>query len=73
MLGDGPERETLMARINAAGLQERITLPGYQTDMGVWWRKLDALVISSRTEGTPMILLEALQTARPSPARSAPC
>ena len=65
MLGDGPERETLMARINAAGLQARITLPGYQTDMGVWWRKLDALVISSRTEGTPMILLEAMQAGVP--------
>ncbi len=65
MLGDGPERETLLARINAAGLQERITLPGYQTDMGQWWRRLDALVISSRTEGTPMILLEAMQAGVP--------
>ena len=65
MLGDGPERETLLARINAAGLQTRITLPGYQTDMGRWWRQLDALVISSRTEGTPMILLEAMQAGVP--------
>ncbi|MBK5413351.1 glycosyltransferase family 4 protein [Pseudomonas sp. TH31] len=65
MLGDGPERETLLTRINTAGLQERITLPGYQTDMGPWWRQLDALVISSRTEGTPMILLEAMQAGVP--------
>lgn len=61
MLGDGPEHEPLLARIAAAGLQERITLPGYQTDMRPWWTRLDALVISSRTEGTPMILLEAMQ------------
>jgi len=65
MLGDGPERDSLLARINAAGLQDRITLPGYQTDMAVWWRRLDALVISSRTEGTPMILLEAMQVGVP--------
>jgi glycosyltransferase involved in cell wall biosynthesis len=65
MLGDGPERDSLMARISAAGLQERITLPGYQTDMNRWWRQLDALVISSRTEGTPMILLEAMQAGVP--------
>jgi glycosyltransferase involved in cell wall biosynthesis len=65
MLGDGPERETLLARINAAGLQARITLPGYQTEMNAWWRQLDALVISSRTEGTPMILLEAMQAGVP--------
>ncbi|MFW9080162.1 glycosyltransferase [Pseudomonas sp. P2757] len=65
MLGDGPERETLQARINAAGLQQRIRLPGYQTDMRRWWQRLDALVISSRTEGTPMILLEAMQAGVP--------
>jgi len=61
MLGDGPEFETLTARIRDAGLLDRILLPGYQTDMRAWWPQLDALVISSRTEGTPMILLEAMQ------------
>ncbi|WP_223488203.1 glycosyltransferase family 4 protein [Pseudomonas sp. A-RE-19] len=65
MLGDGPEQETLLARIAAAGLHNRITLPGYQTDMNRWWQQLDALVISSRTEGTPMILLEAMQAGVP--------
>ena len=65
MLGDGPERDSLMTRISAAGLHNRITLPGYQTEMGLWWRQLDALVISSRTEGTPMILLEAMQAGVP--------
>nr|WP_176465337.1 glycosyltransferase family 4 protein [Pseudomonas sp. Irchel s3b6] len=65
MLGDGPERPALVARIDAAGLLERITLPGYQTEMGPWWTQLDALVISSRTEGTPMILLEAMQAGVP--------
>ncbi|AXJ04389.1 glycosyl transferase family 1 [Pseudomonas fluorescens] len=65
MLGDGPEREDLQARIDAAGLQQRIRLPGYQTDMRHWWQQLDALVISSRTEGTPMILLEAMQAGVP--------
>lgn len=65
MLGDGPEREALQARIDAAGLQQRIRLPGYQTAMQGWWQQLDALVISSRTEGTPMILLEAMQAGVP--------
>ncbi|MGC7838175.1 glycosyltransferase family 4 protein, partial [Pseudomonas wayambapalatensis] len=65
MLGDGPERATLQARIEAAGLGERITLPGFQRDMQAWMTRLDALVISSRTEGTPMILLEAMQDGVP--------
>ena len=65
MLGEGPEREVLQARIDAAGLQQRIRLPGYQIAMQPWWQQLDALVISSRTEGTPMILLEAMQAGVP--------
>ena len=65
MLGEGPERDTLQQRINAAGLGERITLPGFQRDMRGWMKRLDALVISSRTEGTPMILLEAMQDGVP--------
>lgn len=65
MLGDGPERATLQARIDAAGLAERITLPGFQRNMQAWMTRLDALVISSRTEGTPMILLEAMQDGVP--------
>ncbi|PWB35202.1 glycosyl transferase family 1 [Pseudomonas sp. SDI] len=65
MLGDGPERASLQARIDAAGLQARISLPGFQHDMRSWMARLDALVISSRTEGTPMILLEAMQDGVP--------
>lgn len=65
MLGEGPERAALQARIDAAGLTERITLPGFQRDMRSWMVRLDALVISSRTEGTPMILLEAMQDGVP--------
>ncbi|MBV6287009.1 glycosyltransferase family 4 protein [Pseudomonas aegrilactucae] len=65
MLGDGPQREALQARIDAAGLSERIRLPGFQRDMRQWMTRLDALVISSRTEGTPMILLEAMQDGVP--------
>ncbi|MFQ6573798.1 glycosyltransferase family 4 protein [Pseudomonas sp. UM16] len=65
MLGDGPERDALQARIDAAGLNQRIRLPGFQRDMRQWMARLDALVISSRTEGTPMILLEAMQDGVP--------
>ncbi|AIR90821.1 glycosyltransferase [Pseudomonas cremoricolorata] len=65
MLGDGPQRAALQARIDAAGLATRIRLPGFQDDMPAWLAQLDALVISSRTEGTPMVLLEAMQQHLP--------
>lgn len=65
LLGDGEERERLQARIDDAGLAERIRLAGYQQDMPAWLHRLSVLVISSRTEGTPMILLEAMQAGTP--------
>lgn len=65
MIGDGPQRPLLQARIDAAGLQQRIELVGFQADMPSWMARLDTLVISSRTEGTPMILLEAMQQGVP--------
>lgn len=65
LLGEGPQRGELEARIAAAGLSRRVLLPGYQENMADWLGALDALVLSSRTEGTPMVLLEAMQIGTP--------
>ena len=66
MLGDGPEREALHGadrrrRFAGSASACRVIRP----TCSAWWRQLDALVISSRTEGTPMILLEAMQAGVP--------
>ncbi|MBB1612342.1 glycosyltransferase family 4 protein [Pseudomonas protegens] len=65
LLGDGEQNQALRERINEAGLATRILLPGYQNDMQPWLKRLNVLVLSSRTEGTPMILLEAMQAGTP--------
>ncbi|UCZ85319.1 glycosyltransferase family 4 protein [Pseudomonas sp. L5B5] len=65
LLGDGEQNQALRERIDAAGLSLRILLPGYQQDMQPWLQRLNVLVLSSRTEGTPMILLEAMQAGTP--------
>jgi glycosyltransferase involved in cell wall biosynthesis len=65
LLGDGPQNDELRQRIAIAGLQTQILMPGYQQNMHEWMRRLSVLVISSRTEGTPMILLEAMQAGTP--------
>ncbi|GAB3379644.1 glycosyltransferase family 4 protein [Azotobacter armeniacus] len=65
LLGEGPQRDALQQSIDTAGLRERIALPGYRTDLPAWLRALDVLVISSRSEGTPMVLLEAMQAGVP--------
>src|SRR5699024_11786436 len=48
-----------------SGLCGRILLPGYQERMTDWLSALTVLVLSSRTEGTPMVLLEAMQLGTP--------
>lgn len=65
LIGDGPLEDSLAARIQAAGLGRRIHLAGYQTDIAAWLARLSVLVISSRTEGTPMVLLEAMAAGTP--------
>ncbi|MDR1854271.1 MAG: glycosyltransferase [Azoarcus sp.] len=65
MIGDGPAAETLRERVAAAGLSERVLFPGYQSDMEPWFARLSALVLSSRTEGTPMTVLEAMRAGVP--------
>lgn len=65
MLGDGPMRDQLQAQIFRQGLAQRITLAGYQDNMDEWLARLSVLVLSSRTEGTPMVLLEAMRAGVP--------
>lgn len=65
ILGDGPERDRLQARIDAAGLAGRIHLPGRAGNMPLWYQRADLYVMSSRFEGFPNTLLEALMYGVP--------
>lgn len=65
VLGDGPMYDTLKNTIASNNLTEQIHLKGYQENINSWIKKLSILVISSRTEGTPMVLLEAMQAGIP--------
>lgn len=57
--GEGPEREHLEQLISAAGLEGRILLPGVIKDMDAQYRRAAIYVMTSETEGLPMVLLEA--------------
>lgn len=65
LLGDGPQYNALENEIERQGLSAQINLLGYQEDVNPWLAELSVLVISSRTEGTPMVLLEAMQAGVP--------
>jgi glycosyltransferase involved in cell wall biosynthesis len=65
VLGDGPERERLQARATARGIGDRIRWHGVVPEAGSFFRAFDAFVLSSRTEGCPMVLFEAMAVRVP--------
>jgi glycosyltransferase involved in cell wall biosynthesis len=57
--GDGPDSEVLTGMIDAAGLSGKVTRLPWCDPAGLY-PALDALVIPSRYEGLPLVMLEAL-------------
>jgi glycosyltransferase involved in cell wall biosynthesis len=60
ILGEGPERAGLEQQVAAAGLQRRVWLPGRAGNVGDWYSRADLYVMSSRFEGFPNTLAEAM-------------
>ena len=65
VLGEGPLRAVLQAQIDAAELQQRVFLPGRAGNIGQWYESADLYVMSSRFEGFPNTLVEALAYGLP--------
>ncbi|MGH7173683.1 MAG: glycosyltransferase [Gemmataceae bacterium] len=65
LFGDGPLRETLARRIEASGLAGTFVLAGFRTDVERFLPCCDLVVLSSWTEGLPVIVLEALAAGAP--------
>jgi len=60
ILGDGPLRPELAAQIEALGLKGKALMPGRAGNMADWYRRAQLFVMTSRWEGMPMVLLEAM-------------
>jgi len=58
-------RQFLEEQIDRLGLRGRVHLVGYQSDMVQFWHEVDVAVISSDSEGLPMVLLEACASGVP--------
>lgn len=65
LVGDGPARAALGARAAALGVAERITWHGVVRDAASLFRAFDVFVLSSRTEGSPIVLFEAMAAGVP--------
>lgn len=60
LVGDGPLRTQVEARIDALGLGQQLRLLGNQDDASSYLPHFDLLLLTSAVEGTPNVLLEAM-------------
>lgn len=60
ILGQGPLQADLRARVDALALGDAVSLVGFQENPHRYFAEADALVLSSRYEGFPNVVLEAL-------------
>ncbi len=65
IFGEGPEEAELKAFAARLGLGDRVHFAGYVADRQAVYGAMDALLLSSRYEGTPMVLLEAMAAETP--------
>lgn len=65
IIGDGPERNTIEQAIQQLGLQEKVRLLGKCDDVDAALSRMDLLVLTSKSESCPNVLLEAMRASLP--------
>ncbi len=64
-VGDGPLRAAAEAQARAAGVAERVRFAGLRRDVGAFLSAFDVFVLSSRYEGLPRVLPQAMAAELP--------
>jgi glycosyltransferase involved in cell wall biosynthesis len=65
MLGNGPEYDSVKVKISELGLDDKIYAPGFVYDNRPFLKTTKLLIIPSRIEGIPIILMEGLSLGVP--------
>jgi glycosyltransferase involved in cell wall biosynthesis len=65
ILGEGEKRATLAALAERLGVGSDVLMPGFVTNPYSWMRKSALFVLSSKFEGLPTVLIEAMQCGTP--------
>src|ERR1041385_2554089 len=65
IVGDGPERDALREQIARTGKGAYVYMTGARSDVERILAACDVFALTSRTEGLPLVLLEAMATALP--------
>jgi len=72
ILGEGADRAALVAQAAADGLGEDLLMPGFVDNPFAWMARADVFALSSRWEGSPNALLEAMAAGAPVVAADCP-
>lgn len=72
ILGEGALRNPLVAQCGKLGLGDSVQFPGFKSDIHSWIAAADLFVLSSRWEGSPNVLTEALALGVPVVATNCP-
>ena len=72
LLGTGPLKEPLEALAHQLGIADAVDFLGFQDNPLPWFRRADAFVLSSRTEGFGNVLVEAMWCGTPVIATDCP-
>jgi glycosyltransferase involved in cell wall biosynthesis len=65
LVGDGPQRDQLHTLAHGQGIADQVVFTGLRDDVHAVLRAADVLVLSSRTEVLPTVVLEAMATGLP--------
>ena len=65
LLGDGSERKNLTALVRELDLEDRVSMPGWVDNPYAFMARASLFAISSRMEGLPTVLIEALACGCP--------
>ena len=68
LVGDGPDRDHLERYAHELGVVKRCLFMGYQQDVAQFYGAIDALLLPSVNEGTPVSVIESLAAQRPAVA-----
>jgi len=60
ILGEGPERSRLEALAESLGIRDDVELAGFQPNPYAWISRTSLFALSSRFEGSPNVLVEAM-------------
>lgn len=63
--GEGPERAAIEARIARPDLAGRVEMLGFRSDVPELMRGADAVVVPSRMEQQPLVVIEAMAAGKP--------